>query len=121
MPAAAYAGAISFPEIVGLLGAGFESCAVDHRTRTATHVMSEGQPTILDIPAPEWPVAAGFDAAAVAAAIRSAQAAPADDSDPAFCEAMAAAGCAGHVVSVVGRRVLSYGRNAKTHVEPFPP
>ena len=33
---------------------------------------------------------------------------------------MKAAGCAGYIVSFLGRRVLYIGRTAETHVELFP-
>jgi hypothetical protein len=31
-----------------------------------------------------------------------------------------AAGCAGYIVSFLGRRVVYFGRTAETHVEHFP-
>jgi uncharacterized protein YbcV (DUF1398 family) len=37
-----------------------------------------------------------------------------------FCSKVAGAGCAGYVVSLLGRRVLYYGRTGETHTEYFP-
>ncbi len=37
-----------------------------------------------------------------------------------FCATVAAAGCAGYLVSFPGRRVVYFGRTAETHVEHFP-
>ena len=37
-----------------------------------------------------------------------------------FCAKVAEAGCAGYVVSLLGRRVLYYGRTGETHTEYFP-
>ena len=42
------------------------------------------------------------------------------DSYAAFSEKAKTAGCAGYLVSVLGRRVVYYGRTAETHVEHFP-
>ena len=52
--------------------------------------------------------------------VRWAQANPADYSYVAFCEKVKAAGCAGYLVSFLGRRVVYFGRTAETHVEYFP-
>ena len=37
-----------------------------------------------------------------------------------FCSKVAAAGCAGYIVSFSGRRALYLGRTGETHVEYFP-
>lgn len=37
-----------------------------------------------------------------------------------FCRKVAAAGCAGYVVSFPGRRAVYMGRTGETHVETFP-
>jgi uncharacterized protein YbcV (DUF1398 family) len=37
-----------------------------------------------------------------------------------FCAKVAGAGCAGYMVSLLGRRVLYYGRTGETHTEYFP-
>ena len=52
--------------------------------------------------------------------VRWAQANPADYSYVAFCEKVKVAGCAGYLVSFLGRRVVYFGRTAETHVEHVP-
>jgi uncharacterized protein YbcV (DUF1398 family) len=37
-----------------------------------------------------------------------------------FCAKVEAAGCAGYMVSFLGKRVVYFGRTAQTHVEHFP-
>ncbi len=72
-------------------------------------------------PAPTaTPVAERFDAAAIREAIREAQAAGPGYTYQSFCAKAAKAGCAGYVVSLLGRRVLYYGRTGETHTEYFP-
>ncbi|MBS0539454.1 MAG: DUF1398 domain-containing protein, partial [Proteobacteria bacterium] len=64
--------------------------------------------------------AAAFDAARVRAAIKEAQDMVPGYTYKGFCAKTAAAGCAGYIVSFLGRRVLYFGRTAETHVEKFP-
>ena len=68
----------------------------------------------------EGHVAAEFDQPGVAVQIKWAQANPPDYSYAAFCKNVKALGCAGYMVSFLGRRVLYFGRTAETHVEHFP-
>lgn len=123
---AAYDGSLSFPEIVGtLLDAGFEGYTVDYRRHSQTYYLPDGgyvDFNLGDLPGHHQtgPVAAEFDAMAISALIRWAQADDPDYSYPAFCEKAAEAGCAGYLVSFSGRRVVYYGRTAETHVELFP-
>jgi uncharacterized protein YbcV (DUF1398 family) len=118
---AAHDGSLSFPEIVGkLMAAGFEGYAIDYRRNTQTFYLPDGDSLELDISPSDNPVAAAFDAAEVERLVRWAQANPADYSYVAFCEKVKAAGCAGYLVSFLGRRVVYFGRTAETHVEHFP-
>jgi uncharacterized protein YbcV (DUF1398 family) len=112
---------MTFPEIVGALReAGFESYAVDFRRATAVYYLREGDSVVLATHRVEAPVAAGFDPAPITAAISEAQALAPGYTYIGFCEKIAAAGCAGYMVSFSGRRALYYGRTADTHVERFP-
>jgi len=114
-------GTMTFPQIVGtLIGAGFEGYAIDYRRATATYFLPDGDFVELPAHRSAVPVAAGFDAAALRAAIREAQAGAPGYTYKGFCAKAAAAGCAGYVVSFSGRRVLYFGRTAETHVEHFP-
>ncbi|ESQ79669.1 DUF1398 domain-containing protein [Asticcacaulis sp. YBE204] len=112
-------GALSFPEIVGkLIEAGFEGYHIDYRRGTATYVGPDGDS--VELKGITLPVAASFEAAGVAAAVREAQTNAPGYTYRGFSEKVTAAGCAGYIVSFPGRRVLYYGRTAETHVEHFP-
>ena len=118
---AAHSGSLGFPEIVGkLINAGFESYAVDYRRNAQTFYLPDGESVALDMPQSAGPVAAAFDAAKVARLVHWAQANPADYSYAAFSKQAKDAGCAGYIVSFLGRRGVYFGRTAETHVEHFP-
>lgn len=119
--ASAYDGSLAFPEIIGKLSdAGFEGYAVDYRSNSQTYYLSNGDSIILDIPNHPVPVAAVFDGESVKALVSWAQVNGSDYNYAAFCERAKAAGCAGYLVSLLGRRVVYYGRTAETHIELFP-
>ena len=118
---AAHDGSLSFPEIIEqLLAAGFEGYTVDYRRNTQTYYLPDGDSVAVDMHSSASKVAATFDASEVERLVRWAQANPADYSYVAFCEKAKAAGCAGYIVSFLGRRVLYFGRTAETHIEQFP-
>jgi uncharacterized protein YbcV (DUF1398 family) len=118
---AAHDGSLSFPEIIGkLIDAGFEGYAVDYRRNSQIYYLPDGDSVELDLPHSTGAVAAAFDSLGVEALVRWAQANDPDYSYSAFCEKVKDAGCAGYLVSFLGRRVLYYGRTAETHVELFP-
>jgi uncharacterized protein YbcV (DUF1398 family) len=111
---------MTFPDIVRTLAeAGFEGYAIDFRALKATYYLRDGASAVLEIHAAAV-VAPAFDAAPILAAIREAQALAPGYSYRRFCQKVAAAGCAGYLVSFSGRRALYYGRTAETHVELFP-
>ena len=112
---------MSFPKVIGaLMEAGFESYAIDYRRCTATYYLPDGDSIELATHRLDGAVAAAFDATALQAAIREAQQQVAGYTYRGFCAKVAAAGCAGYVVSFTGRRALYIGRTAETHVEHFP-
>ena len=118
---AAYDKTMSFPQIVGaLMGAGFEGYVVDYRRNTTTYFLPDGESAVLENRASGAPVAERFDQDGVIAQIKWAQANPPDYSYAAFCKNVKALGCAGYIVSFLGRRVVYFGRTAETHVEYFP-
>ncbi|KFI25449.1 DUF1398 domain-containing protein [Paenirhodobacter enshiensis] len=118
---AAHDGSLSFPEIVGrLIAAGFEGYMVDYRRNTQIFYLPDGDSVVLDMPQASGVVGAEFDAGEMVRLVRWAQANPADYSYAAFSEKARAAGCAGYIVSFLGRRVVYFGRTAETHVEHFP-
>lgn len=112
---------MTFPQIIGrLMGEGFEGYAIDFRRATATYYLSTGESVELATHRTDAPVAAAFDAAKIRAAIKDAQTLAAGYTYKVFCRKAAAAGCAGYVVSLSGRRALYIGRTAEAHVEHFP-
>lgn len=118
---AAETGALDFPEIVGrLIEAGFESYAVDFRRARNIYYLPDGDSLELPAHEPDAAVAAAFDPAAMQAAIREAQTKAPGYTYPGFCRKAALAGCAGYIVSFLGRRAVYFGRTGETHVEHFP-
>ena len=118
---AAHDGSLSFPQIVGeLISAGFEGYTVDYRCHTQTYYLPDGDGVVLAMPGSPGAVAEVFDADAIGALVRWAQADGPDYSYVVFCERAKAAGCAGYLVSFLGRRVVYFGRTAETHLEHFP-
>ena len=118
---AAHDGSLSFPEIVGkLAAAGFEGYTVDYRRNNQTFYLPDGDSVMLEMQPSGRSVASAFDAAEVERLVRWAQANPPGYSYVAFSEKVKAAGCAGYLVSFLGRRVVYFGRTAETHVEHFP-
>jgi uncharacterized protein YbcV (DUF1398 family) len=65
-------------------------------------------------------VAERFDAGVVKDAIREAQQMVPGHTYKGFCDKVLRAGCAGYIVSIPGKRVLYFGRDAETHTEYFP-
>jgi len=119
--AAAEDDTMTFPQIVAMLvKEGFESYAIDFRRSTATYYLPDGDSVELPTHRVGVPVAAAFDAPAVRAAIAEAQQQVPGYTYKGFCRKVTAAGCAGYVVSFLGRRALYLGRTAETHVERFP-
>lgn len=113
-------GRLNFPQVLGLLmAAGVEGYLCDLRRDTKTYYLPDGQSIEVDATPLETPVALAFDAAIVAEAVGRSQRGAHDYK--AFCEMVMAAGCAGYIVSMPGRRVVYFGRTAEIHVEHFPP
>ncbi len=112
---------MTFPQIVGtLMREGFESYAIDFRRGTATYYLPDGESVELSTHKIDVPIVATFDAAPIQAAIKEAQQLVPGYTYRGFRRKVAAAGCAGYIVSFSGRRALYIGRTAETHVEHFP-
>lgn len=117
----AESGAMTFPQIVETLTrAGFESYAIDFRRAVATYYLPDGDSIELPTHRVDVPIACAFDAPPIRAAIKEAQQLVPGYTYKGFCMKVAAAGCAGYIVSFSGRRALYIGRTAETHVERFP-
>ncbi|MHB1207687.1 MAG: DUF1398 domain-containing protein [Rhodospirillaceae bacterium] len=112
---------MTFPEIVGaLMDAGFESYTVDFRRAVCTYYLPGGDS--VEFPTHETDGAVGgvFDPAALEAAIREAQNLVPGYTYRGFCAKAKTAGCAGYLVSFLGRRAMYFGRTAEVHTEHFP-
>ena len=117
----AYDNTMSFPESVKLLmGAGFEGYQVDYRMNTRIYYLPTGETLLMMNPHDHGEVSARFNQPEIAAAIKWAQLNPPDYNYLDFNNRVTANGCAGYIVSILGRRVLYFGRTAETHVEHFP-
>jgi uncharacterized protein YbcV (DUF1398 family) len=112
---------MSFPQVVSaLVAAGFEGYSVDLRRGMVAYYAPSGETVEFSRAKPDLPVAVGFDPAVVQEAIREAQALAPGYTYKGFINKVAGAGCAGYMVSFLGRRVLYFARSAETHVEHFP-
>lgn len=112
---------MTFPQIVGtLMQEGFESYMIDFRRAAATYYLPDGDSVDLPAHRIETAITPAFDAARVEAAIREAQQLVPGYTYRGFCEKVAAAGCAGYMVSIAGQRAVYYGRTGENHVERFP-
>src|SRR5690606_19676518 len=111
-------GRVSFAEVVGnLIAAGVERYHVDFVRGETTYYRSDDT-DVLSLHVPLGKPAAEFSRTGVAAAVRGAQSGALKY--PAFCRQALEAGCVGYIVSMVGRRVVYYGRTGDSHVEWFP-
>ena len=110
---------LDFPQQLALLGsAGIEGYYADLRRSLKTYYLPSGESIDVASAPVAAPVAADFDAGRVEAAVRQSQAGT--HTYKAFCEKVMVAGCSGYLVSLLGRRVVFFGRTAETHVEHFP-
>ena len=118
---ASESGTMDFGQIVKLLmDAGLDGYAVDYRRSTRTFYLPDGQSLVLDASPTASSVAEHFDGDTVKEAIREAQTKAVGYTFKGFCEKVVLAGCAGYLVSFLGKRVLYYGRTGETHTEYFP-
>jgi uncharacterized protein YbcV (DUF1398 family) len=112
---------MTFPQIIGALaGAGFEGYLIDFRRETATYFLPNGESVEFKTHGIDIPVSAAFDTNALQVAIGEAQQLVEGYTYARFCAKAKAAGCAGYMVSMSGRRAMYFGRTAETHVEYFP-
>lgn len=118
MAAASQEERIVFPDVVkALMEAGIERYHVDFSVGTHTYFMPDGSYEAMQTRHTYQP-AADFDSAGVQKALRGIQAGEFQYLE--FCKRVAAAGCVGYMVSLVGKRALYYGRNNDLYIEWFP-
>ena len=103
-----------------LMEAGFDGYAVDFRRATRIYYRPDGQSVEFKTEPPAVPVAPRFDVGQVKESIRQAQMMVPGYTYRGFCDQVVAAGCAGYLVSLLGKRVLYFGRTGGTHTEYFP-
>ncbi len=112
-------GSLNFAQVLGQLAdAGVEGYCADFRRSTKTYYLPDGASIEVQARDPDVAIAGTFDPRRVEAAVRQSQAGT--HTYRAFCEKVMAAGCSGYLVSLLGRRVVYFGRTAETHVEFFP-
>jgi uncharacterized protein YbcV (DUF1398 family) len=110
---------LTFPEVVAqLTSVGVERYHADLVRGEKTYYLADGDSLVLPSKALHKRPAAAFSAAQTEAAVRASQARQIGYNE--FCERAAAAGCTSYVVSLVGRRVVYFGRSAESHVEFMP-
>jgi uncharacterized protein YbcV (DUF1398 family) len=115
----AYEGTSDFPTTLSTLAnAGFEGYLVDYRKGTTTYYLPDGDNVEVKNVKTAGVVAPTFNASVVEANVRKSQANAHTYRD--FCEGVKNAGCAGYLVTLLGRRVVYFGRTGETHVEFFP-
>lgn len=111
----------TFPEIVGILiDAGFEGYTIDFRRSTASYYLPSGESFDLSLGICPTPIGKKFDTPVIQAAIKEAQSQAKNYTYQGFCALVMHAGCAGYIVSFLGKRVLYFGRTAEIHTELFP-
>jgi uncharacterized protein YbcV (DUF1398 family) len=111
---------ITFGEVVmTLLEAGIERYHADLVRGETIYYLPDGDTEVVQAHAARVaPPSNEFSAEGVEAAVRAIQAGTIQYRT--FCERVLKAGCVGYIVSMVGRRVVYYGRTGDNHVEWFP-
>lgn len=110
---------LAFPQVLEkLMGVGIEGYLCDLRHATKTYYMPDGDNVVVDEDAATTPIAERFDSARVSAAVRQSQRNEHTYRD--FCRKIAEAGCAGYLVTILGRRAVYFGRDGEVYTEHFP-
>lgn len=109
----------SFPQIIAALAkAGVERYHADLVRSVKTYYTPAGDAYEVKAHRIGANITQTFSAADVEAAVRGSQSGVIKYQE--FCKRIAAAGCAGYLVTLLGRRAVYYGRDGETHVEHFP-
>lgn len=110
---------LNFPQqLMKLAEGGVEGYYADLRRSVRIYYLPNGESIEVAAAEAGAPVAEKFDATRVEGAVRQSQASTQTYKD--FCRKIVAAGCSGYIVSLLGRRVIYFGRTAETYVEHFP-
>ncbi|TWA85449.1 uncharacterized protein YbcV (DUF1398 family) [Azospirillum brasilense] len=110
---------ITFPEVVAALAvAGVERYHTDLVRAETTYYFPDGTTERVEVLPSTLAPAVDFSAEGVESAVRAIQAGAIRYGG--FRERVLRAGCAGWTVSILGRRVVYYGRSGDSHTEWFP-
>lgn len=110
---------MTFPQVVNkLMAVGVERYHADLVRADRTYYLPCGDSVVTPGHRLAVMPTAEFSASGVEAAVRAIQAGKIQYRE--FCGRIAAAGCVGYIVTLVGRRAVYYGRTGETYVEPFP-
>lgn len=110
---------LTFPQVLEkIAGIGIEGYLCDLRSATKTYYMPDGDNVIVREDAAKTPILERFDAARVSAAVRQSQ--RNEHTYREFCRKIAEAGCAGYIVTLLGRRAVYFGRDGEVYTEHFP-
>lgn len=112
-------GTLTFPQVLKkLAGVGIEGYLCDMRHKTKTYYMPDGDNVVVREHASNPLIAERFDPTRVSAAVRQSQRNEHSYRD--FCRKIAEAGCAGYIVTLLGRRAVYFGRDGEIYTEHFP-
>ena len=106
-------------QLVKLANVAVEAYYADLRRSVRTYYLHGGETIEVPCERIDSFVARSFDQARVESAIRESQVGACTYKE--FCAQIMTAGCAGFLVSLIGRRVLYLGRSAETYLQPIPP
>jgi uncharacterized protein YbcV (DUF1398 family) len=104
---------------VKLANVAVEAYYADLRRSVRTYYLYGGEPIDVACTRIDSFVARNFDQAQVESAIREVEIGICTYKQ--FCAQIMTAGCAGYLVSLIGRRVLYFGRSAETYLQVIPP
>ena len=114
-----YESRMDFPTVLrSLVAAGFEGYLVDFRKGTTTYYLADGDSVEFENVSTAGNVASAFRPDTVRDNVHRSQSD--GQAYKSFCENVKNAGCAGYLVSILGKRVVYYGRTGETHVEIMP-
>lgn len=106
-------------QLVRLANVAVEAYYADLRRSVRTYYLYGGEAIDVVCTRIDSSVARSFDQARVESAIRESQAGACTYKQ--FCAQIMTAGCGAYLVSLIGRRVLYFGRSAETYLQVIPP
>ncbi len=112
---------MAFPDSVKqLTEAGFDRYVVDFCQATMTYYLPASESLTFSFLHEATAIPETFAVETIKDAIRAAQTKRENYTYQWFCQAVMEAGCIGYLVSLLGKRVVYFGRTGDSHVEYFP-